>query len=103
MANFIEYVQMTKIKESSVQDAIRFFNISTAAFEFGNFIVAQENFARACSTLEQIRTEEVGAQKVYAEDLFDEFRSQMGDLNFNKFLHLHKEVNYFELLTILII
>ena len=110
MANFLEYVQMTSINENSREDAIKFFNVSTAAFEFGSYLVAQEGFGRAASALENFHTRrrrsaDSGTQPVRGPidiwdpaDLFLEFRRTMGNQNFNQLLHLKRKVrfNYFK-------
>ena len=98
MANFMEYVQMTHIPESTVSQAINFFNVSVAAFDFGNLIVAQENFARACSVLENSNKRSRARRDVRPEpqysaaDLFEEMKYRLGNANFKKFLHLEREV-----------
>jgi len=104
MANFLEYFQMTSINENSREDAIKFFNVSTAAFEFGSYLVAQEGFGRAASALENFHTRrrrsaDSGTQPVRGPidiwdpaDLFLEFRRTMGNQNFNQLLHLKRKV-----------
>jgi len=108
MANFLEYVQLTTISENSREDAIKFFNVSTAAFEFGSYLVAQEGFGRAVSALENFHSNrkrsatEFGSYHNQPErdpidiwdpaDLFLEFKKTMGTPSFNQLLHLKRKV-----------
>ena len=102
MANFLEYVQLTDIRENSREDAIKFFNVSTAAFEFGSNLVAQESFGRAVNALQKYRsrTKRDAVEQTPRDvidiwdpaDLFTEFRRTMGTHSFNQLLHLKKKV-----------
>jgi hypothetical protein len=103
MANFLEYVQLTTINENSQEDAIKFFNVSVAAFEYGSHLVAQEAFGRAVSALENFHTRRrrsADPKQPHREpidiwdpaDLFNEFKKTMGRDKFNQLLHLKRKV-----------
>ena len=109
MANFLEYVQLTSIPERSRQDAIKFFNVSTAAFEAGSHLVAQEGFGRAVNALgnSQRRSKPKttrSKRNTNSQDdgevidiwdpanLFEEFKSTMGEEKFKQLLHLKRKV-----------
>ncbi|KAL5246940.1 hypothetical protein ACHWQZ_G018971 [Mnemiopsis leidyi] len=103
LANFLEYVQLTSIPERSRRDAIRFFNISTAAFNYGSHLVAQESFGRAVNALGNFRERETRVKRNANSqdevidiwdpaDLFREFKSTMGVEKFEQLLHLRRQV-----------
>ena len=108
LANFLEYVQLTSIPERSRRDAIRFFNISTAAFNYGSHLVAQESFGRAVNALGNFRERETRVKRNANSqdevidiwdpaDLFREFKSTMGVEKFEQLLHLKRKVFFSKL------
>lgn len=97
--NLIGYMQSSDLPgtSSQIEDAVRYFNVSMAAMEYGNQVVAQENVGRSLSILETIRRRKKrdvddNESSWDSKNLFEDLRQKFGDDTYLEMLHMKKRV-----------